>query len=106
MVVDDGDVGMGTFEYPGLYNVHWFFKSRGKAALLQARAMLDYLFTNFEVQAVRGLTPMNDTENIRYAGARYLARQVGLKSMGILEFSDGPYELYCMTKEDFYNGRR
>lgn len=96
MLVEGENIGMGTYEYPGLYNVHWFYTVRGREALNLAKEMLDHLFTNYDVQAVRGLTP------VEVKGARWLARQVGLTSYGILEFPDGPYELFCMTKDEFY----
>ena len=99
MLVDDENVGMATAEYPGLHTVHWFYTVRGREALNLARKMLDRLFTEHKAQAIRGLTP------VEIKGARWLARQVGLKSYGILEFPDGPYELFCLTKEEFYNGR-
>ena|SRR5690349_4767935 len=99
MAVDGKDTGLATYNYPGVYSVHWFFKSRGRDALNQARAMLDWLFQNSDAKAVRGLTK----EHIK--AARWLARQIGFTSYGIIEFADGPYELFCMTKEEFYNGR-
>jgi hypothetical protein len=97
MVVDGDDVGLGTFEYPGVYNVHWFFVSRGKYAKKMALEMLDYFFTNHDVKALRGLTPTN------LRGACWLARQLGFKSYGTFEFAYGPCELFCMTKDEFYN---
>lgn len=100
MALKGENVGMATFEYPGVYNVHWFFTARGKEALQLAKEMLDYFFQNYDVKTIRGLTPVS------IKGARWLARQIGLKSYGILEYPDDePYELFCMTKEEFYNGR-
>jgi hypothetical protein len=103
MLVDGGDVGMATFEYPGFYNLHWFFESRGRAAIKQAHAMMDKFFKDFDVSVVRGLTPID------IKPARWLARQIGFKSYGTVEYPDGPYELFIMTKQEFkeiLNGRR
>jgi hypothetical protein len=96
---DGEDVGLGTFEYPGVYTVHWFFHSRGKAAIKQARAMLDWMFANTDCKAVRGLTPQD------FKAARWLAKQVGLKSYGFMEDTNGVHELMIITKEEFYGNR-
>ena len=98
MVVDGENVGMATFEYPGFYNVHWFFTARGREALNLAKEMLDYFFVTSDAKVVRGLTPKS------IKGARWLARKVGFKSHGFLEYADEPYELFILTKEDFYKG--
>jgi len=92
----DGSVGLGVYEYPGVYTAHWFFKVRGREALNLAREMLDALFTDHKAVVVRGLTKVN------LKPARWAAKQLGFKSYGILEFSDGEYELMCLTKDDFY----
>ena len=97
---DSGSVGLLTFEYPGLYNAHWFFRVRGKNAYDLARKMLHKGFQETDMQAVRGLTPMS-LPNVRMA-----ARRVGLTSYGQITCSDGKdYELFCMTKDEFYNNK-
>lgn len=95
MLVCGNDVGLATFEYPGLYNVHWFFTSRGRDAIRMARSMLSEMFTKYGAEAVRGLTPAN------LKAARWASRQVGLKSYGVVHYPDGDYELFIMTKEEF-----
>jgi hypothetical protein len=103
-VTEDGDVGLATFEYPGMYNVHWFFKNvKGKAAIALAKEMLDDLFTNYKAEVVRGLTPVD------IKAARFLAKYVGFKSYGLVDApeDDGPNkgvcELMIMTKNEFYD---
>lgn len=99
MLVEDDNIGLASFEYPGLYNVHWFFGSaRGREAIKLARRMLDHLFSNYDAKAIRGLTKAN------LKAARWASRQVGLTSYGIVHYPDGDHELFCMTKEEFYNG--
>jgi hypothetical protein len=96
MWVEGDNVGLATFEYPGVYNAHWFFNVRGRQALALAKAMLDHHFKETDARTIRGLTP------VEYKGARWLARQIGMKSYGELEFPDGPYEMFFLTREDFY----
>jgi hypothetical protein len=101
--VENGDIGLATFEYPGVYGVHWFFNhTKGRAAIRLAQDMLDELFTNYEAKTVRGLTPID------IKAARILAKYVGFKSYGLIECpeTDGPNrgicELMLMTKNGFY----
>lgn len=95
MLIEGDDVGIGTFEYPGAYTIHWFFQSRGRAALNQAKAMLAMFFETVDCKLARGLTPVD------LRGARWLARQIGMTSQGILDFDTGPHELFTITNEDF-----
>lgn len=96
MYDDDGSIGLCTYEYPGLFTVHWFFKVRGRTALNLARQMLGDLFENHGAEVVRGLT------KVELKAARWAARQIGMKSYGILEYPGEDYELLCMTKNEFY----
>lgn len=99
MFVEGDDVGLATFEYRGLYNVHWYFKSRGREAIDVARRMLANLFENYGAQAVRGLV------RDRLKASRWATRQVGLKSMGFIDNLDGSKdELFVVTKDEFMKG--
>ena len=89
------DVGLGTYDYPGLYTCHWFFKSRGKAAIQTATTMLHELFNNYEVAAVRGVIAIDNRPSI------YLSRYLGFKRISVEEFKDGPNEVILLTKSDF-----
>jgi hypothetical protein len=98
MMIEGDNVGLATFEYEGFYTVHWVFKSaRGRAAINLARTFLDYGFQN-GIHTYRGLTREN------YRAARYLARQVGFTSYGLIQYPDEavPHELFILTKEEFY----
>lgn len=96
---EDNNVGLATYEYPGVYNLHWFFKVRGREALSLAHEMLAKFFEDSDAKLIRGLTPTH------IKGARWLARQVGLTSQGILEFSNGPYEMFTLTRADYLKNR-
>jgi hypothetical protein len=98
MLVEGDNVGLATYEYPGVYTVHWFFTARGREALKLAKRMLAVLFESSDARVVRGLTPVD------LKAARWLAKQVGLTSHGVLTFADGKQcELMFVTKEEFYN---
>jgi hypothetical protein len=101
MLVENDNVGLATYEYPGVYTVHWFFTARGREALKLAKRMLAVLFESSDAKVIRGLTPVD------LKAARWLAKQVGLTSHGVLTFADGKQcELMFVTKEEFYNGHR
>lgn len=103
MYVSGDNVGLATLEYPGLYSLHWYFKSaRGRQAINLARTMMDCLFKDSPAQAIRGLV-----KDVLKA-SRWGARQAGLTSMGFVKYPDysGEYELFCMTKEDFYKEKQ
>lgn len=91
----DDDVGLATYDYPGLFAVHWFFKSKGKAALKTAVAMLDDLFTNYGAKAVRGVIHMDNKPS------RRLAKYIGFERISVEEFLDGPNELILLPREVF-----
>jgi hypothetical protein len=90
------DVGLATYDYPGLYTVHWFFKSKGKQALVSAAEMLNDLFTNYGAKAVRGVIHMDNKPS------RFLAKYVGFEKISVEEFLDGPNELMLLYKDRFY----
>lgn len=98
MFADGENVGLATFEYPGMYSLHWFFKVRGRKAINLGKEMIANLFENYGAEVVRGFVR---TEN---KASRWAARQLGLKSMGIIKFSDGEdNEMFCATKAEFLN---
>lgn len=95
MYVMGEDVGLATFDYPGMYTLHWFMKSRGKDVLKVGKAMLEKLFSEHDIKVLRGVTPVENRP------ARFLAKRFGFKTISIEEFLDGPNELMLLTKEDF-----
>ena len=76
-------------------SLHYFFKSRGRDAVRAAKAFLAYYFDGGG-RAVKGLTPVDKK------GARWLSRQIGGKSYGIVYTIHGDFELFILTKEEHY----
>lgn len=91
------DVGAFTYEYPGMYNAHYFLTSRGKTARDLVLRTFKYVFETYDVKILRGLTKAD------LKAARWMARQFGFKSYGIVEYPNGPHELFIMTKDEFYD---
>ena len=89
------DVGLATYDYPGMYTVHWFFKSRGKAAIKTAIVMLNEVFTNYKAEIVRGIIALDNKPSV------FLSRYVGFERISVEDFSDGPNEVILLTKSAF-----
>lgn len=97
MFEEDGNVGLATLEYPGVYSLHWYFKVRGRAAIELAQRMVKNLFDNYGAKSVRGLIRKD------FKASRWACRQVGLKSFGFIETPKGEVELFCATRDEFFN---
>lgn len=99
MFVEDGSVGLFSYEWPGVYTGHWFFKVRGKDANDLANRILDKMFHEYDMKVCRGFTPIELPHVIK------AAKRLGFKSYGIVKggigFEDKDYELLIMTKEEF-----
>lgn len=78
-----------------VYEGHYFFQSRGKKALRTSQEMLSYFVDEFKPRIIKGLTPL---ENL---GARWMSRQLGFKSYGVVQTVAGPCELFIMTEQDW-----
>jgi hypothetical protein len=89
------NLGMATFDYPGLYTVHWFFKAKGLKAVKTSLALLEPIFNEHGAQAVRGVTPLDNKPS------RRLAKYVGFETISIEEYPDGPYEIMLLSKDRF-----
>lgn len=96
MLVEGENVTLVVVNSPGVYTLHWFYKSRGKEALEQAHRILKYLFEEGGMKVARGIT------RVDLKAARWACRKVGFKSYGILDWGDCECELFILTKDDFY----
>jgi hypothetical protein len=97
IIKDEDSIGFITYEYPGVYSAHHFHKTRrGKEAISMSLAMMKFGFDNYPIRVMRGLT------KTRLKAARWIARQLGFKSYGIVDTHGEPYELFMVTREQFY----
>jgi len=79
----------------GLYEAHIFFKSRGREAIQRAVQMMSFGFDNTDCLVMRGYTPVDNR------AARWMNRQLGYTSYGILSQLNPPCELFIVTKQEF-----
>lgn len=97
MIVEGEDVGFFTYEYPGVYNAHYFMVTRGRGVIPIANQAFEMMFNNYGAETLRGLTK----KSLR--AACWMARQIGFKSYGSIVYpeKDGEYELFFVTKNEF-----
>lgn len=98
MLVDGKNVGLATYMYPGAYTVHWYFKVRGRAAINLGKAMCQKMFDNYDAQILRAIIQ----EDMK--ASRWACRQIGFRSVGMMEWPDGVYEVYYLTEKDIKHG--
>lgn len=95
---EGGDLALFEYSFPirKVYSGHYYFKSRGRAALTAARGFLDELFnTCYNIHVLMGFVP-NDRK-----AAQWMTRQLGFTSYGVEEIHDKQYELFIITKKEF-----
>lgn len=103
IALTDGKGNYSLYEYveDGVYDGHMFFKTaRGKEALEVGKEMLDHLFSNYEVDILRGFTPMSKK------GALWVARNLGFKDVGTTEFDGEINQKWAMTPAHYERKKR
>ena len=96
---DRGDIALFEIGLKNIYSGHYYFKSRGRGAINAAKEFLDCIFnTCYNIDILIGLTPITNLP------ARWLSRQVGFKSQGLVQGPKRHYEMFIMTKREFNNG--
>lgn len=96
LINDLGDISLFQRLTPSVVIGHYFFLSRGRAAINAAQEMLKEVFTGpYGVEAVEGLSPLQKL------GARWLNRKLGFKSHGVVDTVAGPCEIVIMTKNEW-----
>lgn len=94
----EGSLGMLEFSSKGLYDSHHFHDQavRGRKALKASKAMISYAFDNYPaIEVMRGRTPLNRQD------ARWAARKLGFKSLGVLPELTPACELFILTRKDY-----
>lgn len=93
LIERDGNLGLFEQEGEGLWNAHWLFRARGKAALDVARSMFGEMFGERGALAISGLTPLACRHG------RLFNRWLGCRSQGTVETEHGPCEIFIMTAQ-------
>lgn len=91
-VVNGADVTLFDFEAPGIYQVHFLYESRGRAAIEQARGAFRHLF-DMGAELIFGMVPVFRRE------VKWLARQIGGRFVGTRATDCGDCELYVLSRD-------
>lgn len=94
---DDGDLALFYGHAKGMVMGHYFFKSRGKTAIKNAKEMMKELFEGYDVSLLCGLTPL------RIKQARWMNRQLGLKVYDTIRTAIDTCEYVAITKQEWEN---
>lgn len=89
---DNGDIALFNDEGDGVFEGHFLFVSRGKEAIAHAREALRVMFEDHKADLLFGLTP----DCLR--PAKLVSRMIGFRSAGIRDTSEGPCELFVLSK--------
>lgn len=92
-IVMGEDVALFDDEGDCIYQVHFLFVSRGKAAVASARESFRQMFENYGAELIFGMVPDFRRD------VKMLARFAGGKSAGMRNTEFGPCELFVLSKE-------
>lgn len=84
----DGGGALFRWTGPGVYEGHSFFRARGREAIRLGKQFLSAMSDAADL--VWGLTPAE----LRHV--RWFNRQIGLRSLGMMETPEGEHELFEM----------
>jgi hypothetical protein len=90
VALQEGDsIGIFVYNYPGVYTGHYFFSEhRGKEAKSLAIKMLSEMNKTHGAKLIRGITELDNRP------ARWMTRQLGFKSYGLIEDHGRKCELF------------
>ncbi len=97
---DRGDLAIFEYGLPTqkVYSGHYYFKSRGRVAIIAAREFLDELFNScYNIGILMGMVPIDRRD------VKWITRQLGFTSYGLEEARGKQYELFILTKKEFNN---
>lgn len=89
---DNGDVVLFDNEGDSVFQVHFLFVSRGREAIAHARDSFRIMFEEHDAHLIMGLVPDFRRD------VKLLARWAGGRSAGMRSTSDGPCELFVLSK--------
>lgn len=92
-IVMGSDIALFDDEGDSIYQVHFLFVSRGKAAVASAKESFRQMFENYGADVIFGMVPHFRRD------VAMLARWAGGKSRGLRETSEGVCELFVLSKE-------
>lgn len=92
--IEIGD-NVALFDWCGddTFEVHFLFVSRGRNAIIAAKESFRRMFADHAAQLIFGLVPAFRRD------VKLLARWAGGKMVGVRNTSEGPCELFVLSKE-------
>ncbi|TXH13744.1 MAG: hypothetical protein E6R03_10755 [Hyphomicrobiaceae bacterium] len=93
VIIVQEDVFLFEERYPKTFVGHYFCKSRGSVALINAKVALAEMME--KASLILGFTPTNNKP------ARLFARKLGFKSNGMIDTAFGEAEFFSMTKQEW-----
>lgn len=96
-IVMDDDIALFDYEGENIYQVHFLFTSRGRAAVASAREAFHQLFTKHGAQLIFGLVP----DHLPHA--KIMARWAGGRFAGKRNTPDGVCELFVLSRDTWSN---
>lgn len=92
-IVIGSDVALFDNEGDSVYQVHFLFASRGRAAVASAKESFRQMFERYGADLIFGLVPDFRRD------VKMLARLAGGKYVGKRDTADGVCELFVLSKE-------
>lgn len=88
LVNDMGDVAVFEYAFEGkkIYSGHYYFRSRGRAAITAGKEFLREVLPRFKT--LIGLVP------VEHKAARWMSRQLGFESFGFDTIKGNEYEMF------------
>jgi hypothetical protein len=95
-IVEGENVALFDYKSPGTYWGHYFYNTaRGREAVKLSGLILKYVLTKYPIKTILGLTPEDNKP------ARWLSRQIGMNSLGLVETINGQCELFFLDKDTY-----
>ncbi len=95
---EDGSVAMFEWVRPGLFDGHYFFHVRGREAINLSRQIIQEVYENYGVKAIRGFTP------VQHKAAIWMSKHLGFKPMAIVPTDIGDCVLFLMNLDEHFKG--
>lgn len=93
VIIGGGDVALFDAEGDKIYQVHFLFVSRGRAAIAAAKESFRIMFERYGAELIFGMVPTFRRD------VALIARWAGGKFVGKRETPEGDCDLYVLSKD-------
>lgn len=98
-VFENGDIALFDNEGDGNYQGHFLFVSHGRQAIEHARESFHIMFEDYGAKLIFGLVPDF------HRHVKLVVRWAGGKSAGMRSTSEGPCELFVLSRDMWKGGK-